>query len=130
MFGSLLLIFIFSFNFLKKSFFEAVNVEISSSKNFYHNEYKGVHTHIDKTINHLELIFVLPGILSMLISAFRTAISAYSCPRLPRNTNYVFLYLEKHYKFARAGLDKCLDTDLSNAAERARLADALARKTL
>lgn len=130
LFGSLLLIFFFSFNFIKKTFFDAVRIEIANSKNFYHIEYINIHTNIDNTTAHFELILSIPTLITSFVNSYRTSVSTYNCVCLPRNTNYLFLYVEKHFILAKDELQNCLRADLTNSTEKTQLIEWLARKPL
>jgi len=110
-------------------FFDTISVEISNSKNFYKNHYKAVFLEIEVTTAHFELILNIPSLVTALFGSFRTPIVSYNCMRLPKNTNYLFLYLEKQHFLIKQSLLHRTNLNLNNVVEKTRFIEKLARKS-
>jgi hypothetical protein len=72
----------------------------------------------------------IPTLITSFVNSYRTSVSTYNCVCLPRNTNYLFLYVEKHFILAKDELQNCLRVDLTNSTEKTQLIEWLARKPL
>lgn len=105
-----------------------MNFQITTSKSLYRNEYNNVHSQIEDTKKHFELILNVPQLITHLVGSFRTPIPTYNCMYIPRNTNYALLYLERHYKLVRAELDSYIKVEFVNSAEKIRFVEKLTNK--
>lgn len=106
-----------------------ITAEILNSKNFYQDQYKLVGVEITNTIAHFELIITIPTILTNFLFSFRTDVAFYSCMKLPHNTNYLFLYLDKMYVVAHQRLIRSTGAAPAHSTEKLRLVQKLFRNS-
>jgi len=124
LFGSLFLIFFFSFKLLKKSFQDFSQAEIKTYRTNYAQKYAFINLEIERNFKEYALLISLPNTLSELYLAFKTPLKPYRCPSIPQNTNYTIIYLHKAHLLALGRLKWSLRLNHADPVRKMRFNDA------